>query len=102
MEVEETSHFYTYLWSPRQPGCLKALHWVRLTYFGMHFSIKKRGLRAFLRENFGRSAVGSTKISGNLVTNYLVLVNEELWTDESVFWQGKLKDGAEYMVVHCT
>jgi hypothetical protein len=35
-------------------------------------------------------------------TNFPVLVDGELWTNESVFWQGKLKDGEEYMTVHCT
>jgi hypothetical protein len=27
-------------------------------------------------------------------------VDRKLWTDESVFWQGKLEDRGEYMVIH--
>jgi hypothetical protein len=30
----------------------------------------------------------------------VVLVNGEIWTDESVFWQNKLVDGASYKVVY--
>ena len=32
----------------------------------------------------------------------LVLVDGELWTDESVLWQNKLQDRAEYEVVYRT
>ena len=64
-------------------------------------------LRRALRMNFGFDAVGSITIPDPLnKTDYLmsvvVLVNGELWTDESVLWQNKLQDRAEYEVIYRT
>lgn len=100
--ADETSDFYTTLWSPRMPHKRKPFHWVRYTYDGAWYSAQDGDLGRFLRQQFGWSTVGSMSTAAVFVTNFPVLVDGELWTDESVFWQGKLKDGEEYMTVHCT
>jgi len=57
-----------------------------------------------LHKNFGSDAVGS--MSFHTLAMYLivvlVLVDGELWTDESVLWQNKLKDRGRYEVVYRT
>jgi len=107
--VEEIYSLYTIFWSRRNISFRYKHYWVWYTAQSPQpwgYSRCNPGdLRRALRENFGCGAVGSTAILDLLSkTDYLmsvvVLVDGELWTDESVLWQNKLQDRAEYEVVY--
>jgi|SRR5271163_1793964 len=100
--AEEVSHFYTVFWSRRRPQYRQKFEWIHHTFNGLLFCTPIRGsLELFIQKHFGRSAVGG-KLRCRVILMPLVLVDGELWTDEAVFWQGRLQDGREYEVVHGT
>jgi len=109
--VEEIYSLYTIFWSRRNISVRYKHYWVWCTAqtpqpWG-YSRCNPGDLRRALRENFGCGAVGSTAIldprnKSDYLTSVVVLVDGELWTDESVLWQNKLQDRAEYEVVYRT
>jgi hypothetical protein len=109
--VKKIYSLYTIFWTTRKSFRSYRHYWVWCTAqptqpWG-YSKCRPGDLRRELRENFGRDAVGSTATLNPLnKTDYLmgvlVLVCGKLWTDESVLWQNKLQDRAEYQVVYRT
>ena len=103
--VLETSNFVTIFWDPRCYRRSTKYRWVTCTWFGERnhpYSLSKchpGDLRRFLRHEFGSTAVGS-KFPPFNKSLIIVLVDGELWTDETVFWQNKLIDRGQYEVVY--
>jgi hypothetical protein len=109
--VIEVHDFHTTFWSRREDAQMYKYNWVFLTWcppFPWGRSHCRPGdLKKFLHENYGSDAVGSTFSprhsflrKHHSLTFVLVLVEGELWTDESVFWQNKLQDRGVYEVVY--
>jgi len=100
--VEEVPHFYTTFWSRRYEHYREEFQWIHHTFYQTIPSSPIEGdLKRFLKKHFGSSAVGGTSNLFSLINYLVVLVDGELWTDESVFWQGRLEDRGKYEVVHC-
>lgn len=109
--VEEIYGLYTIFWTKRKRSFEYKHDWVWCTWNSPQpwgsSKCKPGDLRIALRKIFGSDAVGSMSFPDLLnKVHYLiglsVLVDDEVWTDESVFWQNKLQDRARYEVVYRT
>jgi hypothetical protein len=109
--AEDIYSLYTIFRTKRDRSVRRRHYWVWCTCQSLQrwgdSECNPGDLRRSLRQKFGFDAVGSTSIPNLLnktdrLMSVVVLVDGELWTDESVLWQNKLQDRAEYEVVYRT